>query len=140
MPMPKFSKEEFKQIVAKFAAKIAVDPVDILRVSQNTLLEWQTLVGQTIAQGALLKHNGNAYLVMQDVLAQTHQAPDAEGMFAIYRLFRGNDIAYDWVQGEYAEIGYLRIRPNGNTYEAYTDPNANIHPPEDAPSVWRVTA
>ena len=33
----------------------------------------------------ILNHNGTLYRVVQDVVSQSHQPPDAEGMLAIYR-------------------------------------------------------
>ena len=41
--------------------------------------------GKTYAQGYRLAHKGVVYEVIQEVTAQEHQAPDAEGMLAVYR-------------------------------------------------------
>lgn len=45
--------------------------------------EWA--VGETYAAGHRLAHKGVVYEVVQEVTAQEHQAPDADGMLAIYR-------------------------------------------------------
>ena len=44
---------------------------------------WQ--VGQTYEAGYRLEHDGVIYEVVQQVTAQEHQPPNAEGMLAIYR-------------------------------------------------------
>ena len=44
---------------------------------------WQA--GQTYAAGYRLEHEGVIYEVVQDVTAQEHQPPNAEGMLAVYR-------------------------------------------------------
>lgn len=45
--------------------------------------EWS--VGETYAAGRRIAHEGVLYEVVQQVAAQEHQPPSAEGMFAIYR-------------------------------------------------------
>lgn len=44
---------------------------------------WQA--GQSYAAGYRLEHEGVVYEVVQDVTAQGHQPPNAEGMLAVYR-------------------------------------------------------
>ena len=106
---------------------------------------WQA--GVEYKAGYRLEHNGIVYEVMQDVTAQEHQPPSAEGMLAVYRplsvdpesgeasdgsLERPHDFIYgmDVLEGQY-------YRYNGIIYLAKADMPACVwYPGTDGLWQW----
>lgn len=87
-PTPEPSPQEQAITMARSMAATATTLTDAVALSIPDLLPtWEELLaaGTEIAAGVCLVCNGQTYRVVQSVVPQSHQAPDAEGMLAIYR-------------------------------------------------------
>lgn len=88
LPEPTPSPEEQGIVLMKAMARSATTLTDAVALSVPDLLPtWEELLeaGETISEGVCLTCNGQTYRVVQSVTPQAHQAPDSEGMLAIYR-------------------------------------------------------
>ena len=88
-------------------------------------------------KGQVVGYKDIKYLLMTNATAQAHQPPDMPNgaMLSVYKPYQGK-YNYLWVYGEYSEIGYTRLYDN-KLYEAIQNPNANIYPPNQVPSIWK---
>lgn len=101
-------------------------------------------VGETYAQGHRLAHKGVVYEVIQEVTAQEHQAPDADGMLAVYRPLSnagGEEPAgtvedpIPFIYGMDVKTG-LYYSYNGKLYLAKADMPACVWTPDTA-GLWQ---
>lgn len=77
--------------------------------------EW--ILGETYAAGRRIAHEGVLYEVVQQVAAQEHQPPSAEGMFAIYRpLSSVGSYGMDGTKGKPFEFLYGMDVHSGEYY------------------------
>ena len=104
--------------------------------------EWKA--GETYAAGYRLAHKGVVYEVVQEVTALEHQAPDAEGMLAVYRPLsntEGEDPAgtaedpVPFIYGMDVKTG-LYYSYGGKLYLAKADMPACVWTPDTA-GLWQ---
>lgn len=135
-------KERLKEIQNEFGKNTTRTDKEIIEVFENYLPQFNDCIGKLLTQGQVISHNGIKYKVMQSVTPIESQPPNATGMLAIYKPYR-DDEEYEWLYGEYVEIGWIRYTITGteeepiiNRYKAIQDPNANIYSPELIPAIW----
>ena len=57
-------------------------------------------------------------------------------MLSIYKPYQGK-YGYNWMYGEYCEVGFTRY-DGVELYECTSDPLANVNPPSQVPSCWKL--
>ncbi|MFI3306718.1 MAG: hypothetical protein R3Y68_09455 [Rikenellaceae bacterium] len=86
-------------------------------------------------EGQIVSYDGTDYRVMQDHTSSEVYPPNAEGVAALYMVYRGADL-HEWIANEYIEQGWQRTY-EGSTYECIAATAvANIYSPDVATSVW----
>lgn len=106
----------------------------LVSVPTSYLPQWADVIGTSLEANSLVALYDIKYLVLQKVTAQEHQAPNSDGMLAIYKPYRTTGV-YEWLYGEYCVKGDVRT-VGDDSYEAIQDPGANIYSPELVPAVW----
>lgn len=103
---------------------------EIVNLFTNYCKSWEDYIGISLTQGAVVKHSGIKYLVMQDIATVLEtQSPSMDGMLALYKPYREKGV-YEWLYGEYCTIGdvrYIISDENVIYYTAIQDAGANIY-------------
>ena len=147
--------KEIQNIMSK-AIFTEKDSADIVNIRITDCPKWQDyiyrepiegeeVVNKSLEKGMIVEHQGVKYLVMQKIATVLEsQLPNATGMLALYKPYRDSE-EYEWLYGEYVEIGWVRYTVKGTEqepivtrYKAIQEPNANIYSPELVPAVWQV--
>lgn len=87
-PSPPPSPQEQTVTLMRSMARVTTTLTDAVALSVPDLLPtWDELLeaGEQIAEGVCLMCGGQCYRVVQAVTPQAHQAPNDDGMLAIYR-------------------------------------------------------
>lgn len=100
--------------------------------------EWQA--GVEYAAGKRLTYDGVVYVVIQDVTAQAHQPPGADGMLAVYRPIGVNtdgtlDNPIPYIDGMDVDNGKY-YSYHGGVYLAKADLKPCVWPPDTA-GIWQ---
>lgn len=118
------------------AADLIGEDDAIIGLPVNFCPEWTA--GAAYKAGRLVAYGGVKYLILQNVTAAQHYPPNMPdgAMLSVYKPYQGKH-GYDWLYGEYCEIGFTRLHA-GVLYRAIQDPGANIFPPDQVPAVWEI--